>query len=226
MKGRRAPSGTEDRQRAETGVRPVRARASGCSSSGYGGPSPRSPSTREREGRPGSRAGEEMESRRMPPAGSRTESIRRRHDEHTLVRSAREREQHQRLDVARERVLGLRPHTPRRGRWSRSAAVCPAGDPTRCARLRFWSSGAPVWSISRVRGRKLRITSAAPKPSRRGHIDIEQHGIGVVLRDKSDGLYPVACFADDGHVGRKRSNPLATTQNGIIVCKDDPRRRS
>ena len=36
------------------------------------------------------------------------------------------------------------------------------------ARFRFSSSGALVWSIRRVHGRKLRITSAAPKPSRRG----------------------------------------------------------
>jgi hypothetical protein len=39
------------------------------------------------------------------------------------------------------------------------------------------------------------------------HIDIEQHGVGVVLRHKPYSLDPVACFANDGHVRKEAEQP-------------------
>jgi hypothetical protein len=58
------------------------------------------------------------------------------------------------------------------------------------------------------------------------HIDIEQHGVGVVLRHEPYSLDPVACFADDGHV-RKEAKQSAEqlTENRIIVRENDAGRR-
>jgi hypothetical protein len=58
------------------------------------------------------------------------------------------------------------------------------------------------------------------------HADVEQHGVGVVLRHQSDSLYPITCFTNDGHMrkeAKQRAKQLA--ENGIVVCKDDARGR-
>ena len=57
------------------------------------------------------------------------------------------------------------------------------------------------------------------------HVDIEQHGVGVVPSHEPDSLDPVACLADDGDMREEaKQGAKQLTENGIVVCEDDARR--